>query len=150
MDRDTNRLQEAVQADWSYNVRYDFDLDVVTDIIKKSGSKRLKNTIQYFRFVRYYSQDKFFSIIVDDSAFLAGTFAKSHFRLIDIAVKKDLQNLGYGKLMLCLLFQQCIENNIYVVTFRTAKDEPAFLWYKKLGAKIVGTNKNDYEMRFDI
>lgn len=131
-------------------MRYDFDKDLIKHISKNCGSKVLKKSVGYLEFIRYHSPKKFFCIIVDNTGFLAGTFAKKHFRLIDIAVLKDMQGTGIGKIMLSLLFEECIKREIYAITFRTPMDENSHLWYEKLGAKKTGIKQNDYEMRFDI
>lgn len=143
-------MQEAVQRTGNYNVKYDFDYFLIKKIADNCGSKTVKNSIGYLSFIHYHTKNKFWCMIVDESAFIAGTFAKNHFRLIEIAVDKEKQNAGYGKFMLSELFQECISKNVYQVTFRTPMNESSHLWYEKLGAKKIGITKDDYEMRFNI
>lgn len=143
-------MQKTVQRAWNCNVKYDFDYQIIKKIADNCGSKTVKSSIGYLSFIHYHTASKFWCMIVDEAAFIVGTFAKNHFRLIDIAVAKEKQNAGYGKFMLSELFQECIARNIYQITFRTPMDESSHLWYEKLGAKKIGITKNDYEMRFDI
>ena len=41
MDRDKERMQEAVSRLWNYNVKYGYDKDVVKKVSKNCGSKTL-------------------------------------------------------------------------------------------------------------
>lgn len=143
-------MQETVQGKRDYNVRFGFDEAAVKKIAKECGSPSLKGCSDYLSFLRYHSKEKFFGFIVDDTAFLFGSFAKKHFRLAEIAVEQKNQKKGYGALMLSMLFEECIKRGIYAVTLRASKQEGAYLWYQRLGAKIVGEKGEDYEMRFEI
>ena len=122
----------------------------VNRIARNSGSDALKDAPSWYRFLSYRSGEKFYGFIIDDTAFLFGSFAKKHFRIAEIAVEQKNQKKGYGSLMLSMLFEECIKRGVYVVTLRTSKQESAYLWYQRLGAKIVGEKGEDYEMRFEI
>lgn len=131
MERNKERMQEIVSGLWSYNVKYGLDENIVKVVSKNCGSKTLKETCEYFRRLKFYSKEKFWGLTVDGIAFMFGTFAKDHFRLAGIAVLSECQNLGYGKLMLSLLFQECINRGVYKITFRTPKSEKSYIWYQK-------------------
>lgn len=150
MERNTKRMQEAVQRSWNYNVNFNFDADLVKHISKSCGSIALKDASGYLQFIKYHSGEKFWGFSVDEIGFLYGTFCKKHFRLMEIAVKKESQNKGYGSFMLSMLFEECAKRGINAITLRTSRDETAHLWYRKLGAEYVGTKENDYEMRFTV
>lgn len=129
---------------------FDFDLDLIKRVSMGCGSEALKGASGYLSFIRYHSAEKFWGFSVDETAFLYGTFARKHFRLMEIAVEKESQGRGYGNFMLSVLFEECIKRGIYIVTLRTSQREEAYKWYQRLGAKIVGVKDRDYEMRFEI
>lgn len=143
-------MQSAVQRPWNYDVSFDFDQELIKRVSKNCESAMLKGALGYLGFIRYHSGDKFWGFSVDGTGFLYGTFAKTHFRLMELAVEKKNQGKGYGRLMLQILFDECIRRGVYSVTFRTSTSENAYSWYQKLGAVITGRIKDDYEMRFDI
>lgn len=129
---------------------FEYNEQKVKRIAKAAESPAIKGAAGYISFLRYHSKEKCFCFIVDDTAFLFGTFAKNHFRLSEIAVEKSNQKKGYGSFMLSLLFEECAKRGISTITLRTSKQEKAHLWYKKLGAEYTGTKGDDYEMRFVI
>lgn len=150
MGRNTQGVQDAVQAERHYYVKYDVDNNLVRKVSKACGANSLKNASSWLHFIKFRAKERFWAVSVDDVAFLFGSFSRNHFRLAELAVEKNNQRKGYGRFMLSLLFEECLKRNIYSVTFRTSMDEDAYLWYQRLGAKITGTKQNDYEMRFNI
>ena len=50
--------------------------------------------------------------IVDETAYVAGTFGKKHFRLAEMAVKESQQRQGLGRFMIGLLKTACAEKGI--------------------------------------
>lgn len=143
-------MQDTVQRPWNYHVSFDFDQELIKRVSKNCESAALKGALGYLGFIRYHSGDKFWGFSVDETGFLYGTFAKTHFRLMEIAVEKENQKKGYGSLMLSMLFEECVKRGVYTVTLRTSSKENAHLWYHSLGAEYAGTKGDDYEMRFKI
>lgn len=150
MEGNQERVQEVVQRPWNYNVSFEYDLELCKKISKGCGSQVMKRATDYIRFIRYHAHDKFWGFTVDDTAYLFGTFAKTHFLLAEIAVESKNQRKGYGSLMMAWLFEECAKRGVHQVKLRTSKQETAHLWYKKLGAEYTGTKGDDYEMRFVI
>lgn len=128
-------MQEAVQGIWNYHVNYDLSIEQVERIARNCGSKSLKSAGSWYRFIKYHAGDRFLGFCVDNTAFLFGSFARKHFRLAELAVETSNQGKGYGRLMLEILFQECIARDIYAVTFRTSAFESARLWYEKMAQK---------------
>lgn len=143
-------MQEIVQGQGNYNVNFNLDASLITKISKECASQSLKDVPNYFRFAKYRSGKRCYGFSLDEIGFLYGTFAKSHFRLIGIAVTKEHQGKGCGSYMLSVLFEECLKRGIRIITLKTSKTENAYLWYKKFGAKVTGQTDNDYEMRIDL
>ena len=78
------------------------------------------------------------------------TIAKSHIRLIEIAVKADKQGEGIGKKVLYRLLTRMKASGIYKLTFRTPMKENAKDFWRHIGAQIVDINGDDYEMELII
>lgn len=143
-------MQDTLQGSRDYHVKFDFDQELVKRIAQNCESTALKGAPGYLGFIRYHSGDKFWGFSVNETGFLYGTFAKTHFRLMEIAVEKKNQKKGYGSLMLSMLFEECLKRGVYEITLRTSSKEDAHLWYRKLGAEYIGMKDEDYEMRFRI
>ena len=84
--------------------------------------------------------------IVDDVAFIAGTFGKEHFRLAEMAVKTEFKHQGYGSFMIKLVKAACARRGKTRITLRTSKNETAFEFYQKIGGSVVGENGDDFEV----
>lgn len=127
-----------------------YDKELIKEIVKNCGSKNVKSTYSYLDVVNYHSKDKFKCEIIDDCAFFAGTMAKSHFRLIETAVKEESQRKGYGTAIMIRMRKLCKENNLTKITLRTSKEETALNFFKKQGGVITGEKGNDYEMEIKL
>lgn len=127
-----------------------YEKDIIKEIAKQCGSKNVKNTYSYLDVMNYHSKGKFKCEIIDDCAFFAGSIAKHHFRLIEMAVKEGTQKKGYGTLLIMRMKRLCIKNNLSKITLRTSKEETAINFFRKQGAKIIGEKGNDYEMEIKI
>ena len=88
--------------------------------------------------------------IVDESAFIAGTFAKTHFRLAEVAVMAEKQGRGLGRFMINMIKSECAKRGIRKITLRTSKDETAYQFYQKIGGRVVGIKGNDYEVEIPV
>lgn len=127
-----------------------FDEAVMRSIGKASGSKSVNETIAWLRRGYYVNPDKFACEIFADYAFWAGSICKKHFRLYEIAVSKEYQRRGIGKMMIDRIKMLCRSHNLEKITFRTAKDEPAIEFYKAIGGVIVGDKGNDWEVEIKV
>ena len=131
-------------------VKSGYDANLVEEICKGCASNNVKKSYAFLRVANYHSGDKFICEIIDDCCFFAGIVCKSHFRLIEIAVKEEAQQKGYGTALLLRMKKLCREKDLTKITFRTAKDETAVKFFKKKGGVIVGEKGNDYEMEMKV
>lgn len=129
---------------------YEYDSEKIKDIVLNCNSPNVKKTYSYLSVVNFHSKNKFLCVIVDDCAFMAGTIAKKHFRLIEIAVKSDNQHQGYGNALLTLLKKICLERGLEKITLRTSRHEKAVKFFLRHKGKIVGVNGEDYEMEIKV
>lgn len=119
------------------------NVKALQSIGKCSGSKRVKSTVSYLGFAQYYSK-LFWAERYEDIAFYAGTFAKHHFNLLELAVKEDEQGNGVGRAVVHRMKTVCKNRGIHVIRLRTAIDETAIEFWLKQGAEIVGLKNEDY------
>ena len=77
------------------------DVKALENICRKSGSDRVKKSSAFLRTAFWYSREKrnFIAETIDDIAFYAGTFCKSHFTLVDCAVVKERHGEGIGTII---------------------------------------------------
>lgn len=152
MERREKRLQDPLQKDGKSDVKFTqhYDLKVLTAIAKASGSTALIQESRYLRRAKFYAKGKFWCEILGDIAFYAGTIGKSHFRLIEIAVRKEYQGRGYGRRMMWRIFGLCRKRGLSKITLRTSREESAVDFYKKFGGIIVGQKDGDYEMEIKV
>ena len=94
--------------------------------------------------------DKVWSEMYDDKAFYFAARNKIHCRLIEIAVRKEWQGQGIGKLVLFRLLSRMKANGLYKLTFRTQSLKTRKIFGFNIGAKIVDVKGNDYEMELTI
>ena len=85
-----------------------------------------------------------------DQSFYFATVARTHIRLIGIAVKDDCKGQGLGKAALYRLLQRMAAVGIDTLTFRTSMHEDAQHFWLKQGAKIMDVKGDDYEMQLKI
>lgn len=126
----------------------------VKEICYNCGSKVAKQSYNYFRRINYVSKGKVWSKVwsVGDTpvAFYYATRCRDHCRLIEIAVRKEYQGQGLGKLVLFRLLSQMKENGLTKLTFRTPIAEDAQNFWLHIGARIVDVKGSDYEMELTI
>ena len=144
MDRDTESRKETVYIG-GHHVRFEYDVIAIRDIDRSCGSESVKNADSYLRAVAF--RGNMYCAIVDEVAFVAGTFGKDHFRLAEIAVKQENQGQGIGRFMINMIRQECYRRGKHKITLRTAKDETAHQFYQKIGGSVVGIKGNDYEIQ---
>lgn len=128
------------------------DMKKLEDICRKSGSNRVKQSAAFLRTAQWYGKEKnnFIAETIDDIAFYAGTFCKSHFNLVDCAVEQQKHGQGYGRVLFSRMKQKCLERNIRLIRLRTSIDETAVDFWQKMGAEIVGLKGDDYVMEIHL
>lgn len=153
MDWNQERKQKTVHGVWDH-MKFNpcDDLKTLEGICRKSGSERVKKSAAFLRTAKWYSQGKgtFFAETVDDIAFYAGTFCRSHFNLVEFAVVKEHQLKGIGGAMANRMKQKCRMRGVNSIRLRTAIGETAVDFWQKQGAKIVGCKDDDFIMEIDV
>ncbi len=145
-------MQDPLQTDRKNDVKFTrgYKPKEVRDIIRASGSPSLLAEEPYLRRAKFYGKDKFICEMIENKAFYAGTVAKTHFRLVGIAVSKEAQGRGYGTVMMKRIIAICRKRGLKTITLRTNRNETAANFYKKFGGKVVGVKENDYEMEVRV
>ena len=138
-------MQETVQGTRNYNVNRVLTAKDVNRIARNSGSDALKDASSWYRFLSYRSGEKFFGFIVDDTAFLFGSFAKKHFRLAEIAVEQKNQKKGYGALLLSAVVDAMKKEGPFrLCDCVSKKNLPSLKTHEKCGFRIVSEEGYDY------
>lgn len=127
-----------------------YNNEIAKDICYNCDSEVSKRSYNYFRTALHYNADKVQSEIYDGKALYFATFGKKHARLIEIAVRKEYQGQGVGKLVLFRLLSQMKLHGLYKLTFRTPIVERAQNFWLHIGARITDIKENDYEMELTI
>lgn len=127
-----------------------YDDKTARDICYNCNSSVSRQSYAYFRTALHYNADKVWSEMYEDKAFYFAARNKTHCRLIEIAVRKEWQGQGIGKLVLFRLLSRMKANGLYKLTFRTPIVEDAQNFWLHIGAKIVDVKGNDYEMELTI
>lgn len=127
-----------------------YDNQIAKDICYNCGSAVSKRSYNYFRTALHYSPDKVLCEIYDGKAMYFATKAKDHVRLVEIAVRKEYQGQGTGKMVLFRLLSRMKAANLYKLTFRTPIVEEAQRFWLHIGARIVDVKGEDYEMELTI
>ena len=127
-----------------------YDDKVAKDICYHCGSDVSKRSYNYFRTALHYSRDKVWSEVYSSRGFYFATTAKDHVRLVEIAVRKEYQGQGVGKLVLFRLLSRMKQAGLYKLTFRTPIAENAQRFWLHIGARIVDVKGADYEMELTI
>lgn len=83
-------------------------------------------------------------------AFYYASVCREHIRLIEIAVRSDFQGKGLGRVMLYDLLEYAKRKGKHRMTFRTPMREKAPEFWLHMGANIIGTKGNDFEMEINI
>lgn len=128
------------------NIQNGYDAKTISRIAKASGAYSVKEAATYLRVPCYRAGGRFLCEVIDDVAFYAGSFGKTHFRLYEMAVIEDKQREGYGTFMIMRIKQLCQKKGIPKITLRTSKEETAIDFYRRQGGKIVGEKDNDWEV----
>ncbi len=132
----------------------DYNDTAVRDICYNCGSPVAKQSYNYFRRLDYVTGGKVWSKVWSKGdtpvAFYYANRCRNHVRLIEIAVRKEWQGKGIGKLVLFSLLSRMKANGLYKLTFRTPIAEDAQNFWLHIGAKIVDVKGNDYEMELTI
>jgi GNAT superfamily N-acetyltransferase len=126
----------------------------VKDICYNCGSPVAKQSYNYFRRMHYVTQGKVWSKVWSKGetpvAFYYASKCRDHVRLIEIAVRKEYQKQGLGRVVLYELLKQMKAEGLYKLTFRTPIAEDAQNFWTHVGARIVDVKGSDYEMELTI
>ena len=130
----------------------------VKDICYNCGSKTAKKSYSFLKRMEYLTGGKSLEEVLCSvwyldgvpAAFFYANKSRSHVRLIEIAVKKDLQGKGIGRKILFRLLSLMKEHRMDTLTFRTPINEQAQFFWLKMGARITGMKGDDYEMELKI
>lgn len=127
-----------------------YDEKVIKDICYNCGSDSVKHAYPYFRKMLYNSPRTFWCEILDDKAFYVANKAKTHARLIAIAVKEEHQGKNIGREALYRLLYRLSQAGLSKLTFRTSRRENAQYFWLKTGARIMDVKGDDYEMEITL
>lgn len=136
----------------------DYQDGAVKDICYNCGSKTAKKSYSFFKRMEYLTGGKALEKVLCNvwyldgipAAFFYANKGRSHVRLIEIAVKKDIQGKGIGRKILFRLLSRMKGLGMDTLTFRTPINEPAQFFWLKMGARIMGVKGDDYEMELKI
>lgn len=136
----------------------DYQDGAVKDICYNCGSKTAKKSYSFFKRMEYLTGGKSLEKVMCSvwyldgvpAAFFYANKSRNHVRLIEIAVKKDLQGKGIGRKILFRLLSRMKQLGMDTLTFRTPTNEPAQFFWLKMGARIIGMKGDDYEMELKI
>ena len=118
----------------------------IKKICDTCGNDTVKKCFGFFRAMDYRNKDKYLSYVFDEKAFYVAMEGKDHIRLIVIAVDKESQGRGLGKMALNHLKQLARLKGKHKITLKTEMDKPAFEWWLKQGARVVKKNNSEVEM----
>lgn len=134
-----------------FNYDQDKKLIELKKINDKCGSKKLKKTFGYLSFLFYRTDNKkIISEYIPNIAYYVLIINKTHIRLIDIAVTKEYQKRGIGKLLLNRIKQIAKYKGLNKITLRTSMEETAFLFWLSQGFIETGVNDEDIEMELNL
>lgn len=129
----------------------DKNLVKLKQISDKSGSKTIKETFAYLRFIFYHSKkENLLSEYIPQIAYYVATKSKKAIRIIDIAIVGEYQNRGIGSRLINRLVKIARAENKEKITLRTSTEETAFMFYQKLGFVETGLKGNDIEMELNL
>ena len=152
MEQNKAETKEIIQGDGNHSMRIErkFDAKRVDEIAKGSGSESVKGAASYLSIPFIGGGRGFICEIIDNNAFFAGTMCKKHFRLYEMAVRKESQKGGYGTAMLMRMKKLCRKSGVEKITCRTSKKETAINFYMKNGGRIVGEKGEDFEVEIPV
>ena len=140
----------------------------VKEICYNCNSKTAKASYNYFRRIAYVSAPLHHLPLLDSAkgaykvwckvwckgdkpvAFFYAVRCRDHVRLIEIAVHRDYQRQGIGRMALYDLLTAMKSVGLNTLTFRTPMNEDAQHFWLKIGASIVDVKDNDYVMQIKI
>lgn len=124
------------------------DESVIHDICYCCGSYSMKQTYAYIRRAIHLSSTSGTQVVyeTDGTAFYLAIVARTHLRLIALAVSKGSQGNGIGTAAVARLKAIALGMGRHRITFRTSMSERAKDFWLRQRAKIVGIKGEDYEM----
>lgn len=129
-----------------------YDDTAVKAICYNCDSPTAKQSYNYFRRMHFVTGGKVWSKVWSKKpvAFYYASRCRDHVRLIEIAVHKDYQGQGIGRMVLLDLLSATKRAGLHKLTFRTPINERAADFWLHMGATITGLKDEDYEMEINI
>ena len=122
---------------------------IVKDISYDCGSTSVKSSYAYIRTV-VFRNSRWLCEALGNVGYYFGYFGKSHFRLVEIAVRSGEQGRGYGTAMMRRLVGKCTAEGADRITLRCSIGEGNWQFYVLHGFCIVGEKNGDYEMELKL
>lgn len=123
------------------------DWKLIHYICHNCNSKVLKRTYGYLQRILFFSPTTFFCDFFDETAFFAGTKAKTHAHCIAIAVAEEYQRQGLGRQIVYYEMDELRYIGLDTLTLRSNKAENGLFFWLKMGAKILGEVKGDWKLQ---
>lgn len=124
-----------------------YNKQVIKDVCYNCSSPISKQSYSYIGLMQYrLPAEKVYCECYGNKGFYFATKAKTHARLIEIAVRDEHKGQGIGESLLYRLLSRMKADGIFKLTFRTPINESAQYFWLKQGAKIIDIKGNDYVM----
>lgn len=126
-----------------------YDDPIVRDVSYDCGSASVRSAYAYIRAVAFRNR-RWLCEALGNVGYYFGYFGRSHFRLVEIAVRSGEQGKGHGSAMIRRLVQRCRREGADRITLRCSVDEGNWPFYVLQGFCIVGERDGDYEMELKL
>lgn len=125
----------------------DNDYKILHDICYSCSSGVLKKTYVYIRRCVYMHPNKTVCDIFNGTdAFFLGVYGKSHLRGVGIAVKDTAKGCGLATSIVAYEIAKARAAGLRRMTLSTPINESAVEFWKKVGARIIGKGKDEWQM----
>lgn len=124
------------------------DEPVIHDICYSCGSYSMKQTYVYIRRAIHLASTSGTKVVyeTDGTAFYLATVARTHLRLIALAVSRCSQGKGVGTAAVSRLKAIALGMGKHRITLRTSMAERGKDFWLRQRARIVGVKGSDFEM----
>lgn len=129
--------------------RIPWDDPLVRDVSYDCGSDSVRSAYSYIRAVAFRNS-RWLCEALGNVGYYFGYFGRSHFRLVEIAVRSGEQGNGYGSAILGRIVQRCRKEGAERITLRCSIGEGNWPFYVMHGFCIVGEKAGDYEMELEL
>lgn len=126
-----------------------WDDPLVKEVSHDCGSASVRSAYAYIRAVAFRNR-RCVCEALGNVGYYFGYFGRSHFRLVEIAVRSGEQGKGYGAAMMKRLVARCRAEGVDRITLRCSIVEGNWPFYVLQGFCIVGAKQGDYEMELKL